>query len=95
MSITIIFFPILILHYYKYIYIYIYSPGVIRTPIGASMGTPNAWLDPAESDLLSHTIIQQFGEPCDVANMVLYLASDQANYLTGSEYFIDGGFMCL
>jgi NAD(P)-dependent dehydrogenase (short-subunit alcohol dehydrogenase family) len=31
------------------------------------------------------------GEPVDVANMVLFLASDEANYLTGAEFPVDGG----
>lgn len=33
----------------------------------------------------------RIGEPDDVANMVLYLASDEARYLTGGEFVVDGG----
>ena len=31
------------------------------------------------------------GEPLDIANCILYLASDEANYVTGAEYVVDAG----
>lgn len=36
--------------------------------------------------------IGRLGTPTDIANMVLFLASDEASYATGGEYIIDGGF---
>ena len=34
------------------------------------------------------------GEPRDIANGCLFLASDEAKYMTGSELIIDGGYTC-
>ena len=36
--------------------------------------------------------IKRFAEPADTANAVLFLASDEASYVTGSEVTVDGGF---
>lgn len=41
---------------------------------------------------LSGYVIRRFGEPQDVANMVLFLASDAASWVTGQTYPVNGGF---
>jgi NAD(P)-dependent dehydrogenase (short-subunit alcohol dehydrogenase family) len=35
--------------------------------------------------------LKRFGEPEDVASLVAFLASDEASFITGAEYNIDGG----
>jgi NAD(P)-dependent dehydrogenase (short-subunit alcohol dehydrogenase family) len=35
--------------------------------------------------------LKRFGQPEDVAKLVSFLASDEASFITGSEYNIDGG----
>ena len=63
-------------------------PGVIETPMTAPMIQ-----DPeGEAEMLSWTPIGHFGEPMDVAYGVLFLASEESKFITGSELVIDGGW---
>ena len=39
-------------------------------------------------------MVPRFGEPADIAAGVVYLASDEAGYVTGAELTIDGGALC-
>jgi NAD(P)-dependent dehydrogenase (short-subunit alcohol dehydrogenase family) len=39
--------------------------------------------------------IGRMGTPCEVASLVLFLCSSQAQFITGSDYPIDGGFLNL
>lgn len=63
------------------------APGAIRTPINRA-----AW-DKAEAmtELLRLIPYGRIGEPRDVANAVLFLASDLSDYMTGATVFVDGG----
>ena len=42
-------------------------------------------------NLLNQIPLGRIGSPEDIANMALYLASDQAGYITGQTIAIDGG----
>ena len=63
------------------------APGAIRTPINAAL------LDQPEQvkALRSNISLGRLGEPEDVAGMVAFLASEEAKYLTGATYYVDGG----
>jgi NAD(P)-dependent dehydrogenase (short-subunit alcohol dehydrogenase family) len=71
-------------------------PGIIATPIwekltiGAEGNRRNAPIDPRER---SEKVVplSRVGEAQDIANGVLFLCSDAANYMTGQELVIDGG----
>jgi NAD(P)-dependent dehydrogenase (short-subunit alcohol dehydrogenase family) len=68
-------------------------PGVIDTPIWtkiAGSSGRNAPIDPREV-ARAGVPLGRVGEPQDIANGVLFLASDAAAYLTGTELVIDGG----
>ncbi len=63
-------------------------PGVIKTPM-------TTWIqrgDEGSEAIIKEQPIGYLGEPEDVAYGVLYLASDEGRYLTGSELVIDGGW---
>jgi glucose 1-dehydrogenase len=63
------------------------APGAIRTPINK-----DAWDTPeALEKLLKLVPYGRIGEPEDVARAALWLASDEADYVTGTTLFVDGG----
>jgi glucose 1-dehydrogenase len=63
------------------------APGAIRTPINRA-----AWeTDAALAKLMALIPYQRIGEPEDVANAAVWLASDLADYVTGTTLFVDGG----
>ncbi|HEY9536003.1 MAG TPA: glucose 1-dehydrogenase [Kiloniellaceae bacterium] len=63
------------------------APGAIRTPINRS-----AWETPqAVAKLLELIPYGRIGEPLDIANAVLFLASDLSDYVTGATLYVDGG----
>ena len=72
-------------------------PGVIRTRmldhIFQQIGQlANVASDEAEQLMLKQVPFGEVGEPDDVAYLILYLASDEAKYVTGSEFMVDGGW---
>jgi glucose 1-dehydrogenase len=65
------------------------GPGAIHTPIDRDVEA-----DPEKmAALLKEIPLQRMGQPEEVGELALYLASDAAAYVTGSTYFIDGGLM--
>lgn len=63
-------------------------PGVIETPMTSALEESKEILDM----LLAMTPLGRLGKPEDVGNAVLFLASDEASYITGAEIVIDGGY---
>ena len=71
-------------------------PGFILTPM-VEKGFTQLNADEAQEmmDRVSAEIpLGAMGDPIDIANGCLFLASDESTYMTGSELVIDGGFTC-
>jgi len=65
------------------------GPGAIDTPMDASLKAQPELM----KILLGEIPLGRMGKPEDVAGLAVYLASDEASYVTGSTYFIDGGML--
>lgn len=63
------------------------NPGLVATPMAAPLMKNSEQLDP----ILSHYPIRRPGQPEEIANLILYLASDEAAWVTGGTFPIDGG----
>jgi NAD(P)-dependent dehydrogenase (short-subunit alcohol dehydrogenase family) len=66
----------------------IVSPGPVATP-----GLENAVPVEAKEFLAGATALQRLGEPNEIAKTVLFLASDAASFITGTEIIADGGYL--
>lgn len=67
-------------------------PGAIDTPL--LRGSINDSPDPAETEkfLGSKSVFGRMGTSEEVANVMYFLASDEASFVTGAAYFVDGGW---
>jgi NAD(P)-dependent dehydrogenase (short-subunit alcohol dehydrogenase family) len=65
------------------------GPAFINTPLLTKAGMD----DSAKKELIKAHPIGRLGEPDEVAELVLWLSSDKASFVTGSYYPIDGGYL--
>ena len=63
-------------------------PGIIR-----ETGMGDTLIENLEEDYLSDIPLGRFGIPIEIALAVLFLASDESSYMTGSELVLDGGLV--
>ncbi|MFZ5893714.1 MAG: SDR family oxidoreductase [Myxococcota bacterium] len=67
------------------------SPGPIDTPAVDKMGLPSETARYVRDQLLSSVPMGRFGTAQEVAEVVLFLASDASTFMTGTELVVDGG----
>jgi len=73
-----------LVHYFNNV-----APGVIRVPMSPSMAAVSG----GEAASAAHTILGRLGEPEEVAEVVEFLLSPRASYITAQTILVDGGFV--
>ena len=63
------------------------APGVIETEMNAALSEGD------KADLADQTPLMRIGDPREVASVALFLASDEASYITGDVLNVSGGFV--
>jgi NAD(P)-dependent dehydrogenase (short-subunit alcohol dehydrogenase family) len=71
------------------------SPGFMRTPMttGERDGLDEAAQEERIAGFASHLPMKRMGAMDDIADAILFLASDEASYITGQEVIVDGGYV--
>ena len=68
-------------------------PGFIATPLALNtVGRPDALVEQRKPGMTKFQPIQRPGEPRDIAELALFLASDRSTFVTGQAFVCDGGF---
>lgn len=71
------------------------NPGPVETPIFSKTGLSEEQLNGFAQSIQEKVLLNRFGKPEEVANLVSFLASDEAKFITGGEYNVDGGIAIL
>lgn len=67
-------------------------PGIIATPLAAGHpATTDEQLDKMKKGLGKSQVLGRIGDPVDIANAAVYLASDESSFVTGHAQVVDGG----
>lgn len=68
------------------------SPGFVPTEFQGKMGMPEEALAGFEQMIVSTIPLARVGTPVEIANAVLFLASQDSSYMTAADVMVDGGF---
>jgi len=67
------------------------SPGPIATPLFSKLEMPKEAADSVAAKWAQGVALKRIGRPEEIATLALFLASDEASFITGTEVFADGG----
>jgi NAD(P)-dependent dehydrogenase (short-subunit alcohol dehydrogenase family) len=67
------------------------SPGPVETPIYGKFGMDQAGLDKFAKDVAAQIPLGRFGKSSEIAKVVCFLASEDSEYIVGTEIIVDGG----
>jgi NAD(P)-dependent dehydrogenase (short-subunit alcohol dehydrogenase family) len=68
------------------------SPGPIETPLFGKVGATEEQLQGFSEQLTNEVALGRFGQPDEMANVALFLASADSSFVTGSDLVADGGW---
>ena len=77
----------------KKIRVNVVNPGPVNTPILSKTGLPEEQINYFRSANKNNIPLKREGESYEVAKLVSFLASDDASFITGAEFNIDGGLI--
>lgn len=66
-------------------------PGPVDTPLLEAIIRGSADPEKERLAILEKTLMKRFGQPTEIASVILFLASDESSYMTGSVLLVDGG----
>ncbi len=75
----------------RHIRVNVVNPGATNTPVWGKVGLSEEALAEVATAMQNRIPLKRFGEPDEIANLITFLASDDASFITGSEYTVDGG----
>lgn len=67
------------------------APGPIETPLFNRLGLPNDAVGPTKEGFTNHVPMKRMGQVNEIANVALFLASDDSSYVLGEELVVGGG----
>jgi len=68
------------------------SPGCVETPIiSRTPGLPLEAIPALRAEMINNTPMHRLGDPDEIARAALFLASDEASFITGIDMLVDGG----
>ena len=67
------------------------TPGPFDTPIFGKSGAPQEKLDQFAEAIKQKVLVKRYGAPNELGKLVSFLISDDASFITGGDYVIDGG----
>ncbi len=71
------------------------SPGPIATPIFDTMGLSKEQIDEFGTHITTQVPLGRFGQPEEIAQAVLFLASSDSSYVAGVDLYVDGGMVAV